>query len=127
MKVLVTRHEHSYGFSLSKEGYRTKPLRITGLSLLLYLILSISVSQNVVHGQHLPVHRSDTLEITLREADSLFLQNNLYLLASSMNIEAQKAQIIQARTYPNPILIVDVNAYDPEAERAFHVGRTGQK
>ncbi|MFO7256919.1 MAG: TolC family protein [Bacteroidota bacterium] len=127
MKVLVTRHEHSYGFSLSKEGYRTKPLRITGLSLLLYLILSISVSQNVVHGQHLPVNRSDTLEITLREADSLFLQNNLYLLASSMNIEAQKAQIIQARTYPNPILIVDVNAYDPEAERAFHVGRTGQK
>jgi cobalt-zinc-cadmium efflux system outer membrane protein len=69
----------------------------------------------------------DTLKINLKQADSIFLSNNFYLLASAMNIEAQKAQIIQAKLYPNPIFTADLNAYDPENNKAFHVGRTGQK
>jgi cobalt-zinc-cadmium efflux system outer membrane protein len=69
----------------------------------------------------------DTLKVNIQKADSIFLKNNFLLLASSMNIEAQKAQIIQAKIYPNPILTVDVNIYDPENNRAFHIGNTGQK
>jgi len=68
----------------------------------------------------------DTLKTDIHQADSLFLKNNFYLLASSMNIEAQKAQIIQAKVYPNPIVTAAINAYDPENSRAFHVGKTGQ-
>lgn len=75
----------------------------------------------------LQAQSSDTLYVNLRQADSIFLANNYYLLASSMNIEAGKARIIQARLYPNPVFTMDLNAYDPENQRAFHVGATGQK
>ena len=70
---------------------------------------------------------SDTLRVSLQQADSLFLAKNYYLLAASMNIEAQKAQIIQAGLYPNPIFTADFNAYDPQNEQAFHVNQSGQK
>lgn len=84
---------------------------------LILIFLSFSIS---AIGQ-------DTLKINLKQADSIFISNNFYLLASSMNIEAQKAQIIQAKLYPNPILTADLNAYDPDNSRAFHIGQTGQK
>ncbi len=69
----------------------------------------------------------DTLRVSLRQADSMFVTNNYYLLASAMNVEAEKARIIQARLFPNPFLTVEVNAYDPQHEQAFHVNQTGQK
>lgn len=73
------------------------------------------------------VYAQDTLRITLYQADSIFLKNNLQLLASSMNIEAHRAQVIQSRLYPNPIFSADINAYDPENNKLFHVGNSGQK
>lgn len=73
------------------------------------------------------VKAQDTLKVNIQKADSIFFENNFLLLASSMNIEAQKAQIIQAKVYPNPIFSVDLNAYDPDNNKTFHVGQTGQK
>ena len=70
---------------------------------------------------------ADTLKINIKQADSLFLKNNFQLLASAMNIDVQKAQIIQAKLYPNPVFTADVNAYDPENKQAFHVNNSGQK
>lgn len=75
----------------------------------------------------LSVQAQDTLKINLAQADSLFIQTNLNLLAASMNVDAQKAQIIQAKVYPNPIFTADLNAYDPNNKQAFHVGNTGEK
>lgn len=69
----------------------------------------------------------DTLKITVSQADSLFQKSNFQLLASSMNIEAQKAQVIQAKVYPNPVFTADLNAYDPENNKYFHIDQTGQK
>ena len=69
----------------------------------------------------------DTLRVNLRQADSLFVTHNYYLLASSMNIEASRAQVLQAKLFVNPIFTADLNAYDPQNEKAFHVGSTGQK
>lgn len=69
----------------------------------------------------------DTLKITLQQADSIFISSNFSLLASSMNIEAQQARVIQAKLYPNPVFTADINAYDPENNKAFHIGSTGQK
>ncbi len=69
----------------------------------------------------------DVLKVNLQQADSIFFSDNFYLLASSMNIEAKKAQIIQAKLYPNPVLTSELNAYDPENNKPFHVGNTGQK
>lgn len=70
---------------------------------------------------------SDTLKITIQQADSLFLKKSFQLLVAGLNIDAKNANIIQAKLYPNPIFTADVNAYDPSNDRAFHVGSTGQK
>ncbi|KYP14913.1 TolC family protein [Flavihumibacter sp. CACIAM 22H1] len=69
----------------------------------------------------------DTLKITLQQADSLFLQNNFRLLAAAMNVDAVKAEIIQAKLFPNPVFTADLNAYDPQNRKLLHVGKTGQK
>ena len=70
---------------------------------------------------------TEPLKINLRQADSIFLEKNYLLLASSMNIEAQKALILQSKLYPNPTLSVGFVAYDPENKKALHIGSTGQK
>ena len=46
----------------------------------------------------------DTLRVTLPQAEKMFLDSNLLLLAQKYNIDAQKALILQARLYPNPNL-----------------------
>jgi cobalt-zinc-cadmium efflux system outer membrane protein len=71
--------------------------------------------------------QTDTLRVNLHEADSIFASRSFYLLAAGMNVEASKALIVQASLFPNPIASADINAYDPQNEKAFHVGSTGQK
>lgn len=73
-----------------------------------------------------PTPQPDTLRITLAQADSLFQKNSFMVLAAGLNIEAQRAQELQAKLYPNPVFTADFNAYDPENGRPFHVGPTGQ-
>src|SRR5690242_16003196 len=90
-------------------------------SIYVYMLLGIAVCSSATAA---PV---DTLQVTLRQADSLFVTNNYYLLASSMNIEASRAQVLQAKLFINPIFTADVNAYDPQNGKVFHVGPTGQK
>ena len=73
------------------------------------------------------IHAQEKLSITLAQADSLFVGKNFNLLAASMNIEAQKAQIIQAKVYPNPTFSTDFNVYDPDNNKFLHVGKSGDK
>jgi cobalt-zinc-cadmium efflux system outer membrane protein len=72
-------------------------------------------------------HARDTLQLSLQQADNIFLKNNFYLLAGAFNIDAQKAQILQAKLYPNPFITAEFNAYDPENNKWLHSGREGQK
>jgi cobalt-zinc-cadmium efflux system outer membrane protein len=69
----------------------------------------------------------DTLKLKLADAESQFLKNNLLLLASQYNIDAQKALIIQAKLWENPRFSVELNAYNADANKAFDVGKNGQK
>ena len=71
--------------------------------------------------------QTDTLRVNLHDADSLFAVRIFYLLAAGMNVEANRALIVQASLFPNPIATADINAYDPQNDKAFHVGSTGQK
>lgn len=75
----------------------------------------------------LPLYAQDTLRITLRQADSLFQARSYYLLAAQMNIEAQKAQILQSKLYPNPIATAELNVYDPSSGKYFNIGSEGEK
>ncbi len=56
----------------------------------------------------------DTLKITLHKADSIFVVNNLSLLAEKCNVDAAKAQIIQARLFTNPTISLNQNVYNTE-------------
>ncbi len=67
------------------------------------------------------------LPLSLPQADSIFLGQNLLLLAQQYNINAQDAFILQAKAYPNPLITADVNAYDPDNQKIFHTGQSGQK
>jgi cobalt-zinc-cadmium efflux system outer membrane protein len=69
----------------------------------------------------------DSLFLTLRQADSLFLKNNLQLLAERFRIDASQAQVIQAGLYDNPTVTIELSTYNNETKRLLDVGRLGQK
>jgi len=73
------------------------------------------------------VNGQNTRQLTLAQVDSAFLRNNLLLLAQTYNVEMQKALTLQAKAYPNPLFTADINAYDPQNEKVFHTGSSGQK
>lgn len=45
---------------------------------------------------------SDTLRLNVAEAEALFLENNLELLAEKLSIDQADARIMQAKAWPNP-------------------------
>jgi cobalt-zinc-cadmium efflux system outer membrane protein len=45
---------------------------------------------------------SDTLKLTVKQAEDLFLKNNLQLIIQRYNIDNANAQVITARLFPNP-------------------------
>jgi len=68
----------------------------------------------------------DTLRINIRQADSLFLQNNLQILAEKYQIDIAKSIEIQDKLWNNPTLSAELSAYNPS--RGFmDVGGKGQK
>lgn len=69
----------------------------------------------------------DSLHISLRQADSLFLKNNLLLLAERFRIDASQAQVLQASLYDNPNVTLEVSSFNNETRRVLDVGRQGEK
>ena len=45
---------------------------------------------------------NDTLKLTIKQAEDLFLKNNLQLIIQRYNIDNANAQVITARLFPNP-------------------------
>jgi cobalt-zinc-cadmium efflux system outer membrane protein len=76
------------------------------LFLLLYAFWSVNL-----YGQEV---FNDSLKVTLQQADSIFTMQNLLLLAEKCNIDAAKAQIIQARLFNNPAFTVNQNVINTE-------------
>lgn len=81
------------------------------------LLLLISLNQVVLAQK----------TVTLEDCESQFLKNNLFLLASHYNIDAAKALTIQARIWDNPTITAELNAYNPERNKYFDIGKEGQK
>jgi len=65
--------------------------------------------------------------VTLQDCETQFLKKNLFLLASQYNIDASKALTIQARIWDNPTISAELNAYNPERDKYFDIGKEGQK
>ena len=83
-------------------------------SVLIYCSLFTGIT---AHGQA-PIR--DTLKLTLPQAEKIFVDSNLQLLAQRYNIDVQRALILQAKLWPNPNLSVSqgpiIPLYDPNSQ-----------
>ncbi|MFP7656950.1 TolC family protein [Chryseobacterium proteolyticum] len=72
---------------------------------------------------------ADTLQIGRKEAETLFLANNLDIIAQKLEISQAEARVVQAKFWPNPKLTVnEVNlwrTYDIEQQPAL-IGNWGR-
>ncbi len=66
--------------------------------------------------------KADTLRLKLPDAEKMFLDSNLLLLAQKYNVDAQKALIIQARLWPNPNFGLSHGLYSGTLNQFFPVG-----
>ncbi len=67
---------------------------------------------NIIYSQEqylLPA--PDTLRLEIKQAEKMFLDNNLQLLAQHYNIQSSQALVEQARKWENPVLNTDQNVY----------------
>lgn len=76
--------------------------------ILTFIVLLSALSQ-VIQAQDI---KTDTLRLSIPQAEKLFLQNSLALLSAKYNIDANKALIEQAKLWDNPVLITDQSVYD---------------
>ena len=61
--------------------------------------------------------QSDTLRLTLKQADSLFLTRNLSLLAQKYSISENEANVIQAKIWDLPNVTINHNLYNPQSNK----------
>jgi cobalt-zinc-cadmium efflux system outer membrane protein len=74
----------------------------------------------VIYGQErqsLPV--TDTLKPDLKQAEKMFLDNNLQLLAQKYSIDSAKASIITAKLFDNPQFGIATGLYDKQTGKFF--------
>ncbi len=88
------------------------------MSLKSFISLFLLLWFNVISAQT----PTDTLHINLDSAERLFLTGNFTLLAQKYNIQAQKAQEIQAKLYPNPNISVFYSLYNTQTKKFFPAG-----
>ena len=81
------------------------------------LILGFFFSLSVWAQPH-----QDTLRLALPEAEKMFLDSNLQLLAQRYSIDANKALVIQARLWPNPNFSIGHTLYSGTLKKFFPLG-----
>lgn len=62
---------------------------------------------------------NDTLRLTVKQAEDIFLKNNLQLIAQHYNIGIAEAQVITAKLFPNPDINMSTSLYNPDAKKFF--------
>lgn len=64
----------------------------------------------------------DTMRLRLPEAEKMFLDSNLQLLAQRYNIDVNKALVLQARLWPNPNFSIGHTLYSGTLHQFFPLG-----
>lgn len=70
---------------------------------------------------------SDTVRLSLDQAEQLFQTRNLPLLNQKAAIESAKAVVIQAKLFENPVLYLEQNVYNTDTKEYFPVSKNGQQ
>lgn len=67
----------------------------------------------------------DTLQLTLAQAEKMFLNENLALIIQRYEVDQAKAEVITARLFENPEFGFESNLYNPGDKRFFDYSSTG--
>jgi outer membrane protein, heavy metal efflux system len=70
--------------------------------------------------------KQDTVRLGMAEAEQLFVQKNLLLIADKFNIQISRANMIQAALWNNPSIYLEQNIYNPVNKRYFDYTYTGE-
>jgi hypothetical protein len=65
-------------------------------------------------------YAQDTLQLTLKDAEQLFLQHNISLIAEKYNVDISQALKRQAKLWDNPTFSVSTNIYDGSKYPFYH-------
>ena len=85
--------------------------------LLLFAITMVTLSARPVHAQ------SDSLRLSLPQAEQQFIQKNFVLLAQKYNVNVAEAAKEQAKLWYNPNLFVETNLYNGYSNKLLPYGR----
>ncbi len=80
--------------------------KATLIILILFLLCSLKSFNQELY--------KDTVRITLKDAENIFLKKNLTLLSEKYNIDAARAQVIQSRVWDNPTISFTQSAINSE-------------
>ncbi len=69
---------------------------------------------------------NDTLKLNIQQAEKIFMDKNLSILAAKYNIDAYLALVSQAKKWDNPTLNIDENIYNQYTKKYFDNTSTGQ-
>ena len=84
----------------------------------------VFLQMNMANAQMpMELPQADTLSLSIKGAEKLFLDKNLALLAAHYNIQSSQALVEQARKWDNPYLSTGQNIYNKE-EGFFKHGQT---
>jgi len=67
---------------------------------------------------------ADTLQLSLPQAEKLFVKNNYQLIAQNYHTDQARAEIITARLFDNPTLSAETQLYNPDTKRFFETSKT---
>ncbi len=70
--------------------------------------------------------QTDTVALSLQDAENLFLKNNYDLLAARYQINEADAALIQAKLWDNPNLNFEQGAYNNDTRKWFDFSETGE-
>jgi len=83
-----------------------------------YFILNKIEAQTNIH--------TDTVKLSLQDAETLFIKNNFDLLASKYQINEADAAIVQAKMWDNPNLNIEQGVYNKDTRKWFDISETGE-
>jgi len=70
-------------------------------------------------AEHVAAQTTDTLQLSLPEAEQLFLKNNYQLIAQNYQTDQARADIITAKLFDNPTLSAETQLYNPDNKKFF--------
>ena len=96
-----------------------EPSNMKGFSgfLLVFFVVVKSFAQTTVN---------DTLRLNINEAEKLFFEKNLSVVAKQYDIDMAKASVIQAKLFSNPTVYFEQVLYNPVNKKYFDASYDGE-